>query len=80
MRPLLALIVVLFFAQPALAFHCPVDMAEIDTALAADPQISAEQLVKVKELRAEGETLHKAGNHQRSVDVLQEAKDILGLK
>ena len=80
MNPLLASLVVLFFAQPALAFHCPADMAEIDTALAAGPQVSAEQLMKVKELRAEGEALHKAGNHQHSIEVLEEAKKILGLE
>jgi hypothetical protein len=35
---------------------------------------------KVKELRAEGEKLHKAGNHDRSIEVLAEAKGILGIK
>jgi hypothetical protein len=67
-------------AFPALAFHCPKDMAEIDQALAAGPSISAEQLAEVKKLRALGEEQHKAGDHQASVDTLKKAKEILGIQ
>jgi hypothetical protein len=67
-------------ASPAFAFHCPSDMAKIDAALAKNPPLSAEQLAEVKELRAEGETLHKAGNHTESVKVLGEAMAILDIK
>ena len=61
----------------ALAFHCPADMKKIDDALAKNPSLSAEQLAEVKKLRAEGETLHKAGKHQESVDTLAKAMKIL---
>jgi hypothetical protein len=61
----------------ALAFHCPADMKKIDEALAKNPSLSAEQMAEVKKLRAEGETLHKAGKHQESVDALAKAMGIL---
>ncbi|WP_353471526.1 hypothetical protein PVT71_09410 [Salipiger sp. H15] len=66
-------------AAPAFAFHCPADMAKIDAALASGPNLSAAELAKVKELRAEGEKYHAAGQHQQSVDVLAEAMKILGI-
>jgi len=67
-------------ASPAFAFHCPADMAKIDAALAKNPPLSAEQLAEVTQLRAEGEALHKAGNHAESVKVLGEAMAILDIK
>ncbi|MDP3648926.1 hypothetical protein [Tabrizicola sp.] len=53
-------------------------MAAIDAALAT-ANLSAEDLARVKELRARGEAEHAAGNHQASVDALAEAKTLLGL-
>ncbi len=67
----------LFTAGTALAFHCPADMKKIDEALAKNPKLSAAQLDEVKKYRAEGETLHKAGKHQESVDTLAKAEKIL---
>ncbi len=58
---------------------CPMDMKKIDDALAAGPALSAEQLAEVKQLRADGETLHNAGKHQESVDTLAKAMAILGI-
>ncbi|MFI4922824.1 MAG: hypothetical protein ACHP6J_03845 [Burkholderiales bacterium] len=52
-------------------------MKIIDEALAANPQLSASQLADVKKLRAEGETLHKAGKHQEALDTLAKAMAIL---
>jgi hypothetical protein len=77
----LAIAAVLFVAAaaPAFAFHCPRDMAAIDAALAANPNVSAENLAKVKDLRSKGEAAHRAGNHQSSVDQLAEAMAILGI-
>ncbi len=66
-------------AAPALAGHCPMDMKQIDTALAAQPKLTDEQLAEVKKYRAEGEALHKAGKHQESVESLGKAKAILGI-
>ena len=78
-RLLAAAFAALLFSGAALAHQCPQDMAKIDAALAAKPQISAEQLEQVKKLRAEGEAHHKAGRHQESVDALGKAKSILKL-
>ncbi len=77
---LLAAALALAFVTPALAFHCPADMAKIDAALAANPSLSAEQLAEVKQLRAEGEEYHNAGKHQESVDTLAKAMAILGIQ
>ena len=67
------LMIGLLFAGNALAFHCPADMKSIDDALAKGPALMAE----VKQLRAKGETLHKAGKHQASVDTLAKALALL---
>ncbi|PZN28610.1 MAG: hypothetical protein DIU71_15760 [Proteobacteria bacterium] len=63
----------------ALAYHCPMDMKQIDEALSKNPSLSAEQLAEVKQLRAEGEAQHKAGDHASSVETLAKAKQLLGI-
>lgn len=70
----------LALASNAFAFHCPKDMKKIDDTLAAKPNITAEQMSEVKRLRAEGETLHKEGKHQESVDTLAKAMKILNIQ
>ena len=55
-------------------------MKQIDEALAKNPQISAEQLAEVQKLRQEGEAEHKAGDHAKSMEDLEKAMDILGVK
>jgi hypothetical protein len=67
-------------AMPAHAWQCPADMAKIDAALDAGVEISDEELARVQELRAEGEQLHGAGNHEQSVAALAEAMEILGIE
>jgi hypothetical protein len=62
----------------AVAFHCPADMQAIDEAL-PKAKLSDTQSAEVKKLRAECETLHKAGKHQESVDTLGKARKILGI-
>ena len=69
-----------FAASAAQAFHCPVDMAKIDAALAKNPKLSAQQMAEVKKYRAEGEAFHKAGKHQDSVDTLAKAMKILDIR
>ena len=64
----------------AFAFHCPMDMKKIDEALAKSPSLSAAQMSEVKKLRAEGETRHKAGKHQESVDTLGKAMKMLNVQ
>ena len=65
---------------PAFARHCPVDMREIDAALADNPSVSASDLKRIKELRASGENYHKVGKHGQSVEDLHEAMRLLGLE
>ena len=67
-------------SSAAMAFHCPADMKKIDDALAKNPKLTATQMADVKKMRAEGETLHKAGKHQESVDTLAKAMKILDIK
>ncbi len=67
------------FAGAASAGQCPKIMSAIDAALAQNPQISAEQMTQVKQLREQGEAQHKAGQHAESVDSLNKAKAILGI-
>lgn len=64
----------------AFAFHCPKDMKKIDAAMSSNPKLSDAQMKEVKQLRAEGESLHKAGKHQGSVDTLAKAMKILGVQ
>jgi hypothetical protein len=79
MRKMFLLFGTLIISTSAFAFHCPADMKKIDAALATSPKLSSEQLSEVKKLRADGETLHKAGKHQDSVDTLAKAMKILAI-
>ena len=63
----------------ALAHNCPNEMKAIDAKLAAHPKLSDADMAKVKQLRAEGETAHKAGKHDESMKALGDAKKILGI-
>ena len=67
-------------AMPALAGHCPVDVKAIDAALAAGPDLDADELSEVMEQRNEGEQLHNDGKHGESLEVLHEAMDTLELE
>ena len=71
--------VLMLASASAFAFHCPMDMKKIDEALSKNPKLSSQQLADVKKFRADGETLHKAGKHQESVDTLAKAMKILGI-
>ncbi|MDC7823793.1 hypothetical protein PQS90_01410 [Pseudomonas sp. BLCC-B13] len=75
-RPALLLAAILL-STPVFAMHCPQDMAKIDELLKTDPPADAEVLAEVQRLRAEGEQLHKSGNHGESVKVLEEALNLL---
>jgi hypothetical protein len=67
------------FAGSAFAFHCPAEMKKIDDAMSKNPTLSASQMSDVKQYRAEGEALHKAGKHQESLDALAKAEKILNI-
>ena len=79
MKHLMLAVAFMFFAVPALAGQCPVDMKKIDAAL-ADASLSTAQLAEVTALRAEGESQHKSGDHDHSVETLAKAKAILGIE
>jgi len=78
-RAIMLFSTLLLASASAFAFHCPSDMKKIDAALSKKPALSAEQMSEVKKLRADGETLHKAGKHQESVDTLAKAMKLLGI-
>ena len=79
MKSIFTAALLIALASPALAFHCPKDMAAIDKALPM-ATLSEADMARVTELRALGEREHEAGNHQASVDALAEAMEILGIK
>jgi len=60
----------------ASAHNCPNEMKAIDAAL-PKAKLSDAQAAKVKQLRADGEKLHKEGKHGDSMKALGEAKGIL---
>ena len=78
MKTVLMTIVALGFAvSPALANECPLLHAQVMAA--ADYRLD-DAAYKAKMLAAEGETLHKAGKHQESVDTLAKAMKTLNIK
>jgi hypothetical protein len=70
-------------APAAWAHNCPVLMEQIDVIIASKPDLDEETIVdedsnkSVKQLRQEGEALHKAGKHDESVETLQKALKML---
>jgi hypothetical protein len=72
--------IALLASAPAFAFHCPKDIKQIDQALEQEHGLTDEQVSQVRQLRDEGEKLHKSGQHQQSVDTLAQAIAILGEK
>lgn len=78
LRALLVAAALMLAPSAAFAFSCPSMMAEIDAAL-PEASLSEEDATRVAELRAQGEELHDAGDHDGSEAALQEAKAILGL-
>jgi hypothetical protein len=78
MKKLILAVSVGLFSQVALAHGCPGEMKKIDAKLPT-ATLSAADASKVKELRAQGEKLHKEGKHTESMQTLGEAKKLLGL-
>lgn len=77
MRRTLLFIAAAAISVPVWAMHCPMDMTRIDEQLQSNPPADPATLEKVKELRAEGEQLHKAGDHSQSMQVLSQAQALL---
>jgi hypothetical protein len=78
MRRILLSVAAAIVSMPLWAMHCPMDMAKIDEQLKTNPPSDPAILTRVKELRAEGEKLHQAGDHEQSMEVLGEAQELLG--
>ena len=74
------LIACLLALAPVTAFanQCPTMMAAIDAAM-PNASLSESDMAKVKQLRQQGEELHKAGDHAGSEAALGEAKKMLGI-
>ncbi|HEV7929532.1 MAG TPA: hypothetical protein VGP12_05295 [Nitrosospira sp.] len=74
------ILAVLLFLISSLAFahNCPNEMKAIDAKMKSAKGLSAEDMAKVKTLRADGEKFHKEGKHTESMKSLQEAKKMLG--
>ena len=79
MKRLLTLAVLAAASGLALANSCPNEMKAIDAKLATSPMLADADMAKVKKLRADGETAHKAGKHDESMKSLAEAKKLLGI-
>lgn len=62
----------------AFANSCPKEMKAIDEAL-PKAKLSEMQMKEVKQLRADGEKLHKEGKHSESMAALGKAKKMLGM-
>jgi hypothetical protein len=78
MKKILA--VLLFLTSSlALAHNCPNEMKAIDAKLKSAKDVSPENMTKVKEMRTEGEKLHKEGKHTESMKALGDAKKLLGI-
>ncbi|HYH22127.1 MAG TPA: hypothetical protein VD995_26260 [Azospirillum sp.] len=77
---LLAAVLAVAFTGSAFANSCPRHMKAIDEALAKNPQLTSQQMAEVKKLRADGESLHKAGKHAESEAALMKAEGMLGIK
>ena len=79
MKRLLILTALAAACGVALANNCPNEMKAIDAKLATNPKLADADMAKVKKLRADGETAHKAGKHDESMKALGEAKKLLGI-
>jgi hypothetical protein len=79
MKNVLFIASALVFSSAAMAHGCPGEMKAIDAKLQTKPALSAADQQKVASLRADGERLHKAGDHNGSMKALGDAKKLLGL-
>jgi hypothetical protein len=77
-RSLVVATVLALASGVAFASTCPKEMKAIDAAM-PKAKLSAAQMDEVKKLRADGETLHKAGKHSDSMAALGKAKKMLGI-
>ncbi len=73
----------LVVAPAAWAGNCPALMNQIDEYLASKPDLDEETIVdeelnkSLKQMREEGEKLHKEGKHKESVEILERAIELM---
>lgn len=79
-RSILLAGILVSFATPALANECPTYLQKIDAALAANQNLSEDQIADAKKHRTAGEAAHAAGKHQEAIAQLEKAEDALGIK
>jgi hypothetical protein len=75
-RSFIVAAVLVGFAAPALAGHCPVDVKKLEAAM---PNLKGAELALAKEAAAKGAELHAAGKHGESLKVMHAALKKLGL-
>ena len=63
--------------SPALAAECPAIWQQINDKM-GKTQLSEADMVKLSELRKQGEDLHHTGDHAKSAEVLKQASAMLG--
>ncbi|HEX7126023.1 MAG TPA: hypothetical protein VF406_09630 [Thermodesulfobacteriota bacterium] len=66
--------------SPALAFHCPKDIAANNEAISAAEKrgVAADKIAEARRLNDEALKLHQAGKHQESIDTAAKVKGVLG--
>ncbi|NBP27860.1 MAG: hypothetical protein EBU74_09690 [Betaproteobacteria bacterium] len=67
-------------AAPAWPHSCPLEMYKIDQALSTSKNLDPALIRKVRDLRAEGEKLHKQDKHGEAMLVLGSAKKLLKIE
>ncbi len=79
LRAVAAAAALAFTAGPALAFHCPKDIAANKALIEAAEKkgFDTAKIAEAKRLNAEAQKLHDAGKHQESIDTAAKAKKLL---
>lgn len=73
----------LFISMSVLSHDCPNLIKQVDDLIASKPDLDEETIIdednlkNVKQLRNEGESLHQAGQHDESIEVLERALELL---
>ncbi len=76
-QPYILSLLLLATAPTAWAHSCPLEIFKIDQALSQQKHLDPITSKKIRELRAEGERLHKQDKHGEAMLVLGSAKKLL---
>ena len=69
---------VIAYSSSAYAQGCSALMTEIDMVLATETHADPHVIEKIQNHRADGERLHKAGQHDKAENELSEAMELVG--